>query len=93
MIVSQNRYHAIGTKVLLLSPSSVSVIAWAGGNLSAVAIREAIAGHENQVMFISEPNHGMYEAINKGIRRATGDVLLCVIRVTLCLPRIRYRTL
>lgn len=38
----------------------------------------AIAGHENQVKFFSEPNHGMYEAINKGIRMATGDVIaLC----------------
>ena len=63
---------------LLLSPSSVSVIAWSWGNLSAVAIRAAIAGHENQVKFISEPDHGMYEAINKGIRMATGDVIaLC----------------
>ena len=60
---------------LLLSPSSVSVIAWSLGNLSAVAIRAAIAGHENQVKFISEPDHGMYEAINKGIRMATGDVI------------------
>ena len=69
---------AIGTKVLLLSPSSVSVIACSWGNLSAVAISEAIAGHEDQVKFISEPDHGMYEAINKGIRMATGDVIaLC----------------
>lgn len=45
---------------------------------STVVIREAIAGHENQVKFISEPDHGMYEAINKGIRMATGDVIaLC----------------
>lgn len=64
--------------MLFLSPSSVSVIAWSCGYLSAVAIREAIADHENPLMFISEPNHGMYEAINKGIRMATGDVIaLC----------------
>ena len=62
-------------KGVVLSPSSVSVIAWSWGNLSAVAIRAAIAGHETQVKFISEPDHGMYEAINKGIRMATGDVI------------------
>lgn len=78
MIVSPNRYHAIGIKVLLLSPSSVYVIAWSWGHLSAVVIREAIADHEDQVKFISEPDHGMYGAINKGIRMATGDVIaLC----------------
>ena len=45
---------------------------------SVEAIREAIAGHEDKVKFISEPDHGMYEAINKGIRMATGDVIaLC----------------
>ena len=30
------------------------------------------------VKYVSEPDHGMYEAINKGIRMATGDVIaLC----------------
>ena len=38
----------------------------------------AIAGHEDQVKFISESDYSMYEAINKGIRMATGDVIaLC----------------
>ena len=30
---------------------------------------------KNKIKFVSEPDHGMYEAINKGIRMATGDII------------------
>lgn len=39
------------------------------------AIREAVKGHEDRVKFISESDHGMYEASNKRIRIATGDYI------------------
>jgi len=54
------------------------IVDGASKDRSAGIIREATAGYEDKVKFISEPDHGMYEAINKGIRMATGDVIaLC----------------
>ena len=51
------------------------IVDGASKDKSAEIIREAIAGHEDKVNFISKPDHGMYEAINKGIRMATGDII------------------
>lgn len=34
-----------------------------------------IRRHARETQLISEPDHGMYEALNKGMRRASGDVV------------------
>ncbi len=47
---------------------------------SQQVIEDIIAGAPTniEIKYISEPDHGMYEAINKGIRMATGDIIaLC----------------
>lgn len=36
---------------------------------------ELIRRHARETVLVSEPDHGMYEALNKGMRRATGDVI------------------
>ena len=42
---------------------------------SVDVIRDAIKGNEDKVKFVSEPDHGMYAAINKGIRMTNGDYI------------------
>ena len=53
------------------------IVDGASKDQSVAVIEEAIKSlPENvTVKFISEPDHGMYEAINKGIKMATGDII------------------
>lgn len=53
------------------------IIDGASNDDSVAAIEDAIKNVSKNVVirFISEPDHGMYEAINKGIRMATGDII------------------
>lgn len=51
------------------------VVDGASNDGSVDKIRKVISIAEDMVKVVSEPDHGMYEAINKGIRMATGDVI------------------
>ena len=53
------------------------IVDGASKDRSVAVIEDAIKQAPKQmvVKFISEPDHGMYEAINKGIKIATGDII------------------
>lgn len=51
------------------------IVDGASKDSSVERIRKSIKGYEEKVKFVSEPDRGMYEAINKGIRIATGDII------------------
>lgn len=75
-----NRVETIGDaieSVLAQDYSDIEYIIVDGASTdgSVDIISSAITGHEDKVIFISEKDHGMYEAINKGIKMATGDYI------------------
>lgn len=70
---------AIMTQVLHQSYPDIEYIVVDGaskdGTLSV--IREMEPAFEGRLKWISEPDKGIYDAINKGIRLATGDIIGC----------------
>lgn len=45
------------------------------GSIDAVRCKMEDERWKKSYKFVSEPDHGMYEAINKGVRMATGDII------------------
>ena len=51
------------------------IVDGASNDNTTAVIQDTIAGRESMVKFISEPDHGLYDALNKAIRMTTGDII------------------
>lgn len=51
------------------------IVDGASSDGSIETIKEILESHNYRIKLVSEKDHGMYEAINKGIRMATGDII------------------
>ncbi len=65
------------SQVRLQSYPHIEHIVVDGGSTDGTVelLREAALGNEESFRWISEPDHGIYDAINKGIRMASGDII------------------
>lgn len=76
-----NREHTIGDTIRSVLTQDYEDIEYiivdgASKDNSLAIIKETLKNFPNKnTIVISEPDKGMYEAINKGIRKATGDVV------------------
>lgn len=78
--ICYNRVRTIGetiTSVLGQDYSDIEYIIVDGDSSDGTKekILETIVGKEDKVKYISEPDSGLYDALNKGVRMATGDVV------------------
>lgn len=56
-------------------PDVEHVLVDGGSTDGTVGLLEAAAARSDRVRFTSEPDRGLYDAINKGLRRCTGEVI------------------
>lgn len=81
-IITINRNNAAGLVKTLNSVASQNrkdfehiIIDGASTDESVSVIKEYVANTQNQVRWISEPDDGIYNAMNKGIRMAEGEYI------------------
>lgn len=72
------------TSVLDQGYSNVEFIVVDGGSTDETI--QILKKYEQQLAWISEPDHGQSDAINKGLRRATGDIVCYLNSDDLLLP-------
>jgi glycosyltransferase involved in cell wall biosynthesis len=94
---SFNRAWAIRSCIQSLQQQSVTdyehLIIDGGSGDGTVKILQEVASVDSRVRFISEPDRGMYDAVNKGMRMATADIVAYLNTDDFYLPQTLARVL